>query len=266
MKLRILSDLHVDVNRKYSRKRFLWVDKDILTIIAGDIAGSLEVTARFLRMHFNNVVFVGGNHILYNDDYKPIQQLHRDYRAEFPLDSAISYLENDCKMVDDVVFIGATLWTDYTYGGNQSENMLLAATSMNDFAFGRFEEEGETVPLRAEHCLEMFEESLNFIKTTYDKFNNTEKKIVLIVHHGISPKALTEKYRNSRYNAVYVSDLENYVTQNMSNLALVVHGHIHSRLKYRIGDIPVICNPCGYVIDQEDRKTPIWVRDLIIDV
>jgi len=261
-----MSDLHVDVNKKYSRKRFRWDDKDTLTIIAGDIAGSLEVAARFLRTNFNNVIFVGGNHILYNDEYKPIQQLHRDYRAEFPLDSAISYLENDYKEIDDVVFIGATLWTDYAYGGNRPENMLFAASTMNDFNYGCFEEAGEEVPLRAEHCLDMFRESLAFIKAAYDKFSDTEKKIVLVVHHGISPRALAEKYSRSRLNASYVSDLEDYVVKNLPNLALVVHGHIHIRLKYKIGNIPVICNPCGYVIRQEDRKSPIWDRDLVVEI
>ena len=265
MKIRVMSDLHVDVNKKYSRKRFYWNDRDILTIIAGDIAGSLEVAAPFLRKHFNNALFIGGNHILYNRDNKSIQQLHRDYSAEFPLDSAVSYLENDYKEVDGVVFIGATLWTDYTYGGNREENMLSAANGMNDFAYGLFEEGGD-VPLRARHCLDMFEESLSFIKAVYDKFCNSEKKIVLIVHHGISPRALPENYRNPEYDAAYTSDLEDYLIQNLPNLALVVHGHIHRRFQYNIGPIPVVCNPCGYVIDCEDRRRPIWNKDLIIEI
>jgi len=97
------------------------------------------------KKHFNNAIFVGGNHIVYNHDYKPIHELHREYRTEFPLASSVSYLENDYKEIDDVVFIGATLWTDYNYRGSTMENMKYAAVGMNDFNYGCFEENGESV-------------------------------------------------------------------------------------------------------------------------
>ena len=266
MKLRIISDLHLDVNEKY-RALFDWADKDILTVIAGDIAGSLEKTAPFLKTHFNKAVFVGGNHIVYNHDHRPIQQLHMDYRAEFPLNSSISYLENACKEIEDVVFIGATLWTDYSYRRKREVNMDYARVYLNDFAWGNFREaDGAETPLRPQHCLGMFKESLDFIKTAYDTFDGAGKKIVLTVHHGVSPQAIGKEYQNSNLNASFISDLEGYIVRNLPNLALIVHGHVHNRFRYKIGAVPVICNPCGYIKYAENSNTPAWDKDLVVEI
>jgi predicted phosphodiesterase len=266
MKIRILSDLHVDINNHYG-SIFKWEDRDVLTVLAGDTSGDLKTTAEFVRKHFNNAILIGGNHIVYNEEGKTIQQLHSEYRAEFPLDTSISFLENDYKIIDDVVFIGATLWTDYKYSDDQSINMHFAAQSMNDFRWGSFAgPTGLAIPLRPDHCLSVFQDSMKFIQETYDRFINTDKKIVLIVHHGISPQAIAREHRGSHLNAAYISDLEEYITQNMPRLALIIHGHVHHRIQYKIGDIPVICNPFGYAGYGENKTDPKWEKNLIVDI
>ena len=264
MKLRIISDLHIDINKNHL-EFFSWADKDILTLIAGDIAGDLKIAAPFVREHFNNAILIGGNHIVYNNERKSIQRLHMDYRAEFPLATSISYLENDYKEIGDTVFIGATLWTDYAFRGTVKENME-HATSMNDFWWGNFESSGKNIPLHPQHCFNMFNESLIFIKTTYDKFDRIGKKIVLIVHHGISPTTIVKKYKNAIMNASFISDLEDYITQNLPNVALIIHGHVHDRFQYKIGNIPVICNPCGYIERGEDKNIPAWDKDFFVEI
>jgi Icc-related predicted phosphoesterase len=262
MKLRIISDLHVDINRSYD---FKWTDRDILTLIAGDISGSLAEMKGFLHKHFSNVLFLGGNHMVYNDEHKPLQQLIREYKAEFPIDAPISFLENAYKIIDDVVFIGANLWTDYKYLWAPVENMSHAAIGMNDFRRGLYETPEGVQPLEPKHCLAMFNESLAFIKTTYDKFADSGKKIVLIVHHGVSPKSIGIDYQNSPLNASFISDLEEYIVRELPKLSLIIHGHIHGRFQYSIGKIPIICNPCGYVDYGENKSRPAWNKDLIVD-
>ena len=266
MKIRIISDLHVDENKEYSML-FHWMDRDIMTIIAGDVAGCLEETASFLKTHFNNVIFVGGNHIVYNYDYKPIQQLHMDYQAEFPLNASISYLENAYKEIENVVFIGATLWTDYSYRRKRGINMDFARLHVNDFAWGNFREsDGTETPLHPQHCFGMFKESLDFIKAAYDKFNGTGKQIVLVVHHGVSPQVISKEYQGSDLDASFVSDLEDFIVRNLPNLALIIHGHVHNRFQYKIGTVPVICNPCGYIEYAENEDLPAWDKDLVFEL
>jgi len=263
MRLRVISDLHVDLNKDF---RFEWADRELLTIIAGDISGSLEDTALFLRKHFENAIFVGGNHIVYNREHKSIQRLYRDYKEEFPISAPISFLENDYKVIEDTVFIGATLWTDYAFCGSVETNMGEAAYGLNDFRWGSSEGENGNIPLRPYHCLRMHEESLAFIRVTYDKFAPAGKKIVLVLHHGVSPQAIGLRYRHSSLNASFVSDLEEYIKRYMPKLALIVHGHVHERFQYEIGGIPVICNPCGYTDYGEHLAEPAWDKDLVVEV
>ena len=112
----------------------------------------------------------------------------------------------------------------------------------------------------------MFKESLSFIKTSYDKFDGTGKKIVLVVHHAVSPQAISRQYQNSKLNAAFASELEDYILQNLPTLSLIIHGHVHHRAQYQIGTIPVICNPCGYIPDGENSVSPIWDKDLVIEI
>ena len=58
---------------------------------------------------FPKVIYVAGNHELYHGGfYKGIQYLY-DECAKYP---NISFLEKDFCIIDNVAFIGATLWTD----------------------------------------------------------------------------------------------------------------------------------------------------------
>lgn len=267
MKIRILSDLHVDLNKHYGNI-FKWDDRDILTILAGDTSGDLKTTKEFVRKHFDNAILIGGNHIVYNDEGKPIQELYDDYRAEFPLSAPISFLENDYKVIGDVVFIGATLWTDYACGFCEvAPAMSIARTVMNDFVWGKFaRDNGSIVTLDPDHCFNMFYKSRDFIKVTYDKFKDSGKKIVLITHHGVSPRAVARNHRGDQFNAAYTSDLEEFIIEHMPDLALIIHGHVHNREKYKIGKIPVICNPFGYAHQDEHKTTPKWEKNLIVEV
>ncbi|GHS88821.1 phosphatase [Campylobacterota bacterium] len=265
MKLRIISDLHVDENTDH--RLFNWKDRDILTLIAGDTAGEMDIAVSFVRKHFNNAIVIGGNHIVYEEKSKSIQQIHREYREQFPLDSSITYLENDYKIIDDIVFIGATLWTDYAYKWAVEDNIKDAINLMDFHKSCCYESaNGKVVLLQPEHCLQMFRESLAFIKKTHDHFAQSGKKMVLITHHGVSPQALAPRYKNDDLNASFISDLESYITTHLPQLNLIVHGHIHHRCKYEIGHIRVECNPCGYIDLHEGWRKHSRNKDLIVEI
>ncbi|MDR3049867.1 MAG: metallophosphoesterase [Elusimicrobiota bacterium] len=271
MKIRIISDLHTDINRKADLS---WKDKDILTLIAGDVAGSLKGTKEFLRRELSNVVFIAGNHIVYNHENKPIQTLYQDLKNEFPVNSNIAFLENDYKVIDNIAIIGATLWTDFSYTTAQwakglpkksivQNNMNYAKQCMNDYRWGLACEDGRIVRLMPRHCLKMFENSMRFIQKAYDEFADSGKKIILMVHHGISPKSIDSDYIFDDINCAYITDLENYILKNLPKLSLITHGHIHKVLNFKIGKIPVICNPRGY--ETQNQKTG-YDKNLIVEI
>ena len=278
MNIRIISDLHIDVNnykgKPYTKISDVFIhgigleNPKPLTVIAGDISGSLDETRRFLRRHFKSVVFVGGNHIVYNHERKPIQQLHHEYREEFPKKSNITYLENDYKIIGDTVFIGATLWTDYEYGGNPTKNMKMAARHMNDFNFGYYKSDGVKEDLNPGHCRQMFFESIRAIKDIYDRFEDSGMKIVLVTHTGFAPGAVEEKFAKHPAISSYVNSptLSEYISVRMPKLSLIIHGHTHARFEYNIGNIPAICNPFGYAMYGEDAEEPEFKRDFVVNL
>ncbi|MDR2772261.1 MAG: metallophosphoesterase, partial [Elusimicrobiota bacterium] len=244
--------------------------------IAGDIAGSLESTKAFLRPKLENVIFIAGNHIVYNYEKKPIQTLYQELQDEFPISSNIAFLQDAYKIVDDTVFIGATLWTDYSFNNGMLPkdtpkeklvkfNMEVIKTYMNDYRWGLcLDENGKKAPLEPKNCAKFFAQSLDFIQKTYDKFADTGKKIVLVVHHGVSPKVLGKGYTHDEISSAYMTDLESYLIDKMPKLSLIVHGHIHISCAYKIGEIPVFCNARGY--ENIGQKNVNFQKDLVLEI
>lgn len=251
MKIRILSDLHLDINRNYP----IEYDKnteEVFTVIAGDTSGYPEDTIKFLKenQYIKNGVFVSGNHIVYNDERLDIRSLQDILKKEFPKESNITYLENDYKVVNDIVFVGATLWTDYKYCGQQETNMWIASRYMNDFRWGRWKDsDGNIQRLEPSNCLQMHEESISYIDNITKQYPNN--KIVVVTHHCPSPKCLSDKYINSSINASYISDLEQFILDR-PNICAWCCGHIHNSIEFLIGNCKVISNPRGYQIRKEN--------------
>lgn len=239
MQIRVISDLHIDINEKYP----INYNDDIFTIIAGDISGDPVLSTKWLKDNIKTGLFVHGNHCCYNHLNISLQELKLIFKNNFPLDNNITYLDNQYKIINDIVFIGCCLYTDYKYNGNVNANMRIAEKGLNDFRFGKFNENGKVVPLKPYHYLQMFNESIDFIKTTLNKFK--DKKCVLITHHGVSPLQLDPKYFTSNLNASFISNLEDLILKH-DNLKLVITGHVHNSSDFKIGNTRIICNPYGY--------------------
>lgn len=127
-KLRFISDLHcVDginlVNFKETFGKELAKEKDCITLIAGDLADSVNTMRTVLETYFQNqkVYFVGGNHDgVYNYDEIPLPEFKNIMSKEFSAEHALwHYLENDWAFIpgtnDSVAIIGSTFYTDYEY-------------------------------------------------------------------------------------------------------------------------------------------------------
>ena len=261
MKLRIMSDLHVDVNNK--APLFCMEDGEkVFTLIAGDISGDPIEDFRWLRNNTNmSGVFVSGNHIVYNLEDTPIQELQDSLKTFCPNDEGQRwrYLEKDHLVLEDekTVIVGATLWTDYKYGGpDQTYNMLIAKRSLNDFRFGKI---SSTEPLTPQWCLEEHVKSLEYIDKICNEYKDYD--IVVLSHHAPGEGSVAPIYRNQPSNTAYVSDLSEFIT-NHNNIKVWVHGHVHNFCEYEIGQCKVICNPRGYVFRGESRY---WTPNVYID-
>ena len=258
MKIRILSDLHLDINGYPPPLS----DKDSFTIICGDIAGSVQTACQWLDENIHNGLFVAGNHMFYSEPKLTVEDIVEKYQAKYPLDKPVSFLNNSYKIIDDTVFVGATLWTDYRlFGAGAAPLYKYAATmGMNDFRLGHIRQNGRIARLTPEYCEAQFEQSLAYIKKVVEAY--PDKNIVVITHHAPSVKSVDKEYLNSGLSPSFANNLDQFILDH-PNIKLWCHGHIHSFKNYQIGKCRVVCNPKGYArLNEKTRFQPNFTVDL----
>jgi Icc-related predicted phosphoesterase len=284
MKIKLVSDLHLefsDINIKNEQ------DCDVL-ILSGDIMiaedlhdhpaadfnpysyGAFAELGRkqqrvstfrdFLKrcsFQFPHVVYVAGNHEFYNGKfYKGIQYL-RDECAKHP---NVYFLENATKIIDDVVFVGATLWTDM----NRGDPLTLHAVRdmMNDFRIIRNDEKGYT-PLKPADVALRHRGTLQYFRLMLSE--HKDKRCVVVGHHAPSRLSTHEQYKNEYLmNGAYSSDLSEFIMDH-PQVKLWTHGHTHHPFDYVIGETRVVCNPRGYESDGYSENSG-WNPDIVIEV
>ena len=260
MKLQILSDIHLDVNRKYP---FSLPDSDTFAIIAGDISAYVDESIKWIHENIKNGVFVEGNHIGYSNKKHSIQFYQSELEKEFPIDASVSYLYDNYKVIGDYVFVGGILFTDFKLFGEgtvffSKQNSVL---TLNDYEYNRFNpaykrptNEQDHYPLvqkvKPNDYVSMFYDTVKAIENACEMF--PDKKIIVVTHHAPSEKSIGVMYQTSKSNASYASNLENFILDH-PNIKLWCHGHIHTNSDYMIGDCRVICNPRGYEMYEKNN-------------
>ncbi|WP_337182180.1 metallophosphoesterase [Shinella sp.] len=240
MKLWIISDLHCEFGQPFVHSPP--PDADIL-VCAGDIltrgiAPSIEWLAANIPSSMP-VVVVAGNHEFYRAAVLESIRDARLLRDRYP---NIHFLENEMVDIGGVRFLGATLWTDFRLNGGDPEWAMAAAQSgMNDYRQIKFSK----LPYRKFapiHAYRKHHESRAFFKSALE--NATTRKTVVVSHHAPSPSSVPPEFQGDPLSACYASDLEELILEGRP--ALWVHGHVHHRADYRIGDCRVVTNPRGY--------------------
>lgn len=257
MKLWLLSDLHVDVNRRYPFILPHPLPEHDAVVIAGDLCEGIVNGVHWIAENGLNakpVIYVPGNHEFYQRD---IEQEIADGIAESLKHWGIHILDDSGLVItgpagERVRFDGATLWTDYNYFGTKTtvtKAMLAAASGMNDHRLIRM---GERI-FQPENARRLFDESSGWLQTITQlaaewKANGTIDAHVIVTHHGISKKSVADRYKGNLLTAAFVSKLD----QLVSKADMWVHGHVHNQTRYRIGRCEVVVNPRGYVRLRED--------------
>lgn len=109
MKLRILSDIHLEFGDIEITK--LPDDKDTVLVLAGDIGVGMSALPFIKDMcdRFAKVLYVLGNHEFYGHYVHLIRDNWMVVATTIP---NLIVLDNGAVTIDDVVFIGGTMWTD----------------------------------------------------------------------------------------------------------------------------------------------------------
>jgi len=202
---------------------------------------------------FPHVIFVVGNHEHYHGDFSKTVPHFKDVLGYL---KNLHILEKETVVLDDVTFIGGTLWTDM----NQRDVRTLHEISrmMNDFRCvehsakladqrgwgGRF----TTTDAANEH-----DAMVEFIRTTVAA--NPAGRYVVVGHHSPSRLSTHPRYQDQFImNGGYSSQLDDFILDH-PQIRLWTHGHTHEDFDYRIGSCRVLCNPRGYVNYEERADT-----------
>jgi Icc-related predicted phosphoesterase len=272
MKIAVASDIHLEIDNLILKNTH---NADVL-ILAGDILvardlhdhpkpqvpyppavvktlGHRQLKAQYYRQfishvsfQFPKVIVIAGNHEFYHGEWnRSIETLRAEYSA-YP---NIHFLERDTITIDDVTFVGGTLWTDFNKGDPLSLHAIV--DMMNDYRVIRHDGLGYT-KLRPAHTLSRHRDTLSYFKTVID--DRKDSKIVVVSHMAPSSLSIHEQYKNEYLmNGAYYSDLSEFILDR-PQIKCWIHGHVHHNFDYSIGECRVVCNPRGYVGHERDSQ------------
>lgn len=188
--------------------------------------------------NFPHVIYIAGNHEFYHGKFFGGLDILREECGKF---SNIYFLENECKIIDDVTFIGCTLWTDMNRG--DPITLYTVTNAMNDYRVIRNDNLGYT-KLRPSHTVERHRKSVEYIASVVK--DKTDQKFVVVGHHAPTLMSCNSRYVDDKImNGAYQSDLSNFILDN-PQIKLWVHGHTHDTFDYMVGSTRIVCNPRGY--------------------
>lgn len=267
MRIKLVSDLHLEFSDILIKND---QNYDVL-ILSGDILVASKVLKplseqgvrfrEFLKrcsFQFPHVIYVAGNHEFYDSGkfFEGIDIL----RAACGVYDNIYFLERDTKVIDDIVFIGGTLWTDLNRG--DPITMHAIRDMMNDYRAIRNDKSGY-VNLKPSDTAERHIRTKEYIELILKQ--NADKKCVVVTHHAPTYQSVSEYYRQDYVmNGAYYSELSEMILDH-PQIALWTHGHMHQPFDYMVGTTRVVCNPRGYESGHYNEDTG-WNPDILIEV
>ena len=269
MKIALVSDVHLEFgdldfeNDSGADVLILGGDICVATDMARrDTANIMGEQYRSNRFHdffqrccerFPHVIFIVGNHEHYHGDFARTVPHFRDVLGYLP---NLHILEKETFVLDDITFIGGTLWTDM----NRRDNRTLHDISrmMNDFRCvdnTNKTEDGRGWPGRftTTDAANDHDAMVAFIDQTIAA--NSTGRYVVVGHHSPSRLSTHPKYQHQFImNGGYSSSLDDFI-QDRPQIKLWTHGHTHEDFDYMIAGCRILCNPRGYVNYEERADT-----------
>lgn len=224
---------------------------------------------------FPHVIYIAGNH----------EHYHGDYALSIPrLKEKLAYIKNlyvldkEAKCIEDITFIGGTLWTDmnkedphtlyaikkymndYINVNNSNNVVNYRAEVLIDKPVGMTDEEFLALPREQLYRMEFKtrtaklspEDTVVDHKAMLSKISDLisvdpQCKCVVVGHHSPSKLSTKPQYENDVIvNGAYSSDLSEFILDH-PQIVLWTHGHTHHTFDYLIGSTRILCNPRGYI-------------------
>jgi predicted phosphodiesterase len=233
MKIRLLSDLHTEFRMPYKTHPVSEYRGEDVLVLAGDIASGstnvVEVLKHFKSCGFPRIIYVPGNHEYYGTSYtdfnKKIRDKCRDLRG-------IHVLNPGSVIIDDVLFVGATLWTNFD---DDFLAQSAARRAINDF---RVIQDFDT-----DVCTKAFYDQWDYICGEYAA--RGDLKVVVVTHFLPAQHCIAPRWRGANVlNHYFANHLDNAIV-DMQNTTWLF-GHTHDHVETQIGETKLYANPHGY--------------------
>ena len=193
---------------------------------------------------YREVIMVMGNHEHYRF------QFHKTYdHIKSQLPDNVHLLEKESIVLDGVLFLGATLWTDM----NRQDALTIyhMQGAMNDYRQITMlnESTGDYHRLQPERTVKEHLRTLEYFTTALAENRAREGgalPVVVVTHHSPSKLSIKPRYQKDvLMNGAYSSDLSEFILDH-PEIRVWTHGHTHDTFDYQVGETRVICNPRGY--------------------
>jgi predicted phosphodiesterase len=235
MKIRLLSDLHLEQSHRHPPFELPAVDADVV-VLAGDIDnGTRAVDWAEATFPGRAVVYVPGNHEYYDAD---LPAAAAALKARARRSANVRLLDNDELIIGGVRFLGSTLWTDFALLGRQKMDAAIAESLKHVVDFRTIRMGGDF--LTPQQTVGLHRDATAFLQARLDR--PFAGKTVVVTHHAPHPNSVHPRWAGSLVNAAFVSDL----SRLMGRSALWFHGHTHDSFDFTIDGTRVIANPMGY--------------------
>ncbi len=269
MKLQLLSDLHLETQPDFRAQPA--PDVDVL-VLAGDIGsyqeGSRLTDTDFGLAHFSPlpggagwptpVIYVPGNHEYDNLDF---DETHARLRRTCDR-LGIAWLERETLVMDNVRFVGTTLWADFDALAPQADGptALAAQLKAREKAFRAANFYLRTTgtvrhgqPWLAEGMREQSIECRRWLEAALKlPFAGTT---VAVTHFAPSLKSADPRYGLTPGTAGFCNAHDDL----LAHAQLWLHGHLHAPSNYVANGCQVVANPLGYARKGEQEAFRPWM-------
>lgn len=255
MKIRILSDLHLEHNYDF---KYEWISEDVL-FLAGDITthnNHYEILDRVPE--FVEVFIVAGNHEYYHRSVEHVNKFLSELNQPDVVGNYyrnVHFLNNTAfDLTPNISVFGGTMFTDFALDGNAAKIYaeIDAQRFIADFRFTKTNGRCWSIEDHVSEYNEFLRAYKLWLKESEGKYRICMSHFVPLRQH-IHPR-----FKGSSLNPYFTADMEQY----MGWEGLWIHGHTHDSFDSMIGDTRVICNPYGY----GSENTSHFKNNLILEI
>jgi Icc-related predicted phosphoesterase len=263
-----MSDLHLEFyfncDQLYSRLENIIPKADVL-VLAGDIGHPLHEQGKkylqflkIMRNLYDNVILVPGNHEYYqagswmNENAKE-SNLNLSFMNLHIIDNELGsicskadvhYLNRDSIIINDIKFIGTTMWTNIDindkYGSkiNDIGTIFTSIEKYND---------------EFQKCFQWLKKELDMHEHIHNnnKNENIIKNQIVITHHPPTIKLRHKKYEKYKGSSAFYSNIIDKL--KLDRVKYWFSGHTHEFCKIEHNETTYVVNPLAY--PRENKKT-----------